>query len=82
MICGFPAVSIKSGSATYAFQNKEKVKEGDIVKVIMNTINGELSFSVNGILYGVACNIPLNTDLSPFVLLRKQGNSIELLNKS
>lgn len=79
LICGYPAVSIKAGSPTYAFKNKEKLKEGDIIEVIMNRINGELSFSVNGILFGVACQIPLDIDLSPFVLLRAQEQSIELL---
>ena len=46
----------------------------------MNTINGELSFSINDINYGVACKIPLNIELSPFVLIRDKGESIELLN--
>lgn len=80
LICGYPAVSIKEGNPTYSLRKKEKLKEGDIIEVIMNLTNGELSFSVNGILYGVACTIPLDIDLSPFILLRAKGQSIELLN--
>ena len=47
----------------------------------MNTINGELSFSVNGINYGIACKIPLDIDLSPFVLIYSKGDAVELLNE-
>ena len=80
IICGYPAVSIKSGFSTCAFQNKSKVKEGDIVKVIVDLIKGELSFAVNDIFYGVGCNIPLDINLSPFVLIYDEGESIELIN--
>ena len=79
LICGYPAISIKAGSPKYVYKNRDKLKEGDIIEVIMNRISGELSFAVNGILYGVGCKIPLDIDLSPFVLLRAQGQSIELL---
>ena len=61
-------------------KEKKKLKEGDIVEVIMNNITGELSFSANDINYGVACKIPLNIDLSPFVGIYVQGSSVELLN--
>ena len=47
----------------------------------MNTINGELSFSINGENYGVACKIELDISLSPFVLINYEGLSIELLNE-
>ena len=47
----------------------------------MNRKNGELSFSVNDNYYWVACKIPLDIDLSPFVLISDQGESIELLSK-
>ena len=77
-ICGSSNISIKSGSPTI-YKGNKKLKEGDIVEVIMNNITGELSFSVNDINYGVACKIPLNIDLSPFVCLYVQGDSVELL---
>ena len=78
-ICGSSNISIQSGSQT-DYKEKKKLKEGDIVEVIMNNITGELSFSVNDINYGVACKIPLNIDLSPFVGIYVQGSSVELLN--
>ena len=81
LICGSLNVSINSGSQTKYKENKGKLKEGDIIEVIMNTINGELSFSINGENYGVACKIELDISLSPFVLINFEGQSIELLNQ-
>ena len=80
LICGYPAVSIKQGNPTYSFKNKSKVKEGDIVEIIVDMIKGELSFTVNDIFYGVGCNIPLDNNLSPFVLIHDEGESIELID--
>ena len=77
-ICGSSNISIKSGSPTN-YKGKKKLKEGDIVEVIMNNITGELSFLANDINYGVACKIPLDIDLSPFVCLYVQGDSVELI---
>ena len=79
-ICSNSSISIKSGSAKDYKVNK-RLKEGDIIEVIMNGENGELSFSVNGENYGVACKIPLDIDLSPVVIIQEQGNSIKLLNE-
>ena len=81
LICGSLNVSINSEYQTKYKENKGKLKEGDIVEVIMNTINGELSFSINGENYGVACKIALDISLSPFVLINSEGQSIELLNQ-
>ena len=78
-ICGGYGLSLKSGSSKDFCGNK-KLKEGDIIEVIMNNINGELSFSVNDFNCGVASTIPLDIDLSPVVLIHDQGDSIELLN--
>ena len=80
LICGYPAVSIKSGSPNWVYQGKSKLKEGDIVEVILDMIKGELSFNVNDTLYGFACKIPMDIDLSPFVLIYDEGESIELIN--
>ena len=80
LICGYPAVSIKSGNPNYVYQGKSKLKEGDIVEVILDMIKGELSFNVNDTLYGFACKIPMDIDLSPFVLIYDEGESIELIN--
>jgi len=81
LICGSLNISINSGSQTKYKENKGKLKEGDIVEVIMNTINGELSFSINGENYGVACKISLDISLSPFVLINYEGHSIELIGE-
>ena len=81
LLCGSLNVSINSGSQTYYKQNLGKLKEGDIVEVIMNTIKGELSFSINGENYGVACKISLDIILSPFILIYYEGDSIELLKE-
>ena len=79
-ICGYSMISIQSGSTTDYNGNKGKLKQDDIVEVIMNTIKGELSFSINDVDYGIACKIPSNMELSPFVSIYDQGESIELLN--
>ena len=81
LICGSLNVSIKSGSQTNYKNNKDILKEGGIVEVFMNTITGELSFSVNGENLGVACKIPLDIDLSPFALIKHEGDSLEILNE-
>jgi len=81
LLCGSLNMSINSGSQTKYKENRGKLKEGDIVEVIMNTINGELSFSINEENYGVACKISLDISLSPFILIYYEGESIELLNQ-
>ena len=80
-ICGFSKVSIKSGSPTEYNGSKGKLKEWDIVEIIMNTKNGELSFGINNVNYGIACKIPLDIDLSPFIDIYNEGEEIELLNE-
>ena len=57
-ICGGYGISLKNCSDTDYCGNKE-LKEGDIIEVIMNNINGELSFSMNNSNCGVAGRIPL-----------------------
>ena len=79
-ICSNSSISIKSGSSKEYKVNK-RLKEGDIIEVILNNKNGELSFSVNEENYGVACKVPLDIDLSPIVIIQEQGNSIKLLNE-
>ena len=48
--------------------------------VVMDTAKCELSFVVNGVNLGVAYNgIPLDKPLVPCVLLRHEGDSVELI---
>ena len=46
-VCSNSKLLIQSGNYSDYNGHKEKQKEGDIIGVIMNNINGELSFSVN-----------------------------------
>ena len=58
----------------------EYVHAGDSVGVVMGTAKGKLSFVVNGVNLGVAYDrIPLDKPLVPCVLLRNNGNSVELI---
>ena len=55
------------------------VHTGDSVGVVMDTVNGELSFIVNGVNLGIAYDgIPLDKPLVPCAILYKQGDSVEL----
>ena len=78
-LCGNSCISIKSGKHTN-YKETRRLNEGEIVEVIVNTKKGELSFAVGEKNYGVACEIPLDIDLSPFVFIYEKGDSIELLN--
>jgi len=56
------------------------IKEGDIIEVIVDRKNGNLSFSLNDINYGIACStIPKDDILYPTVVLFDQGLSVELV---
>ena len=58
----------------------EYVHTGDSVGVVMDTTKGELSFAVNGVNLGVAYEgIPLDKPLVPCVILRCEGDSVELI---
>ena len=55
------------------------VHTGDSVGVVMDTAKGELSFYLNGVNLGVAYKgIPLDKSFVPFVLLKCEGDSVEL----
>ena len=58
----------------------EYVHNGDSVGVVMDTTKGELSFVVNGVNLGVALEgIPLDKPLVPCVVLKREGDSVELV---
>ena len=57
-----------------------KAEEGNIVEIIANLENGELSFSLNGKDLGIFCNnIIKDIDYVPFVDILNEGNEITLL---
>ena len=61
-------------------EDGEYVHEGDSVGVVMDTTKGELSFVVGGVNLGVAYDgIPLDKPLVPCVLLKNDGDSVELI---
>ena len=80
-ICGCSKLSIKSGNEiNYYFKEYKPLKEGDIIEITMNMKIGELSFSVNGINYGIASkNIPIDIELYPIVLINDLQESVEIL---
>ena len=56
------------------------VHTGDSVGVVMDTANGDLSFVLNGVNFGVAYKgIPLDKPLVPCVILGYRGDSVELI---
>lgn len=55
------------------------VNTGDVVSVAIDTIKGELSFTISGVNYGVAYEgIPLDKPLVPCVILRNECDSVKL----
>ena len=57
------------------------LKEGDIIEVIVDMQKGTLSFKINDINYGIACNkIPLNEQLYPVVLINDLNQIVEIID--
>ena len=70
----------KKGSITNYKTNKEKIKKGDIIEVIVDRILGNLSFAVNEVNYGIAfSDIPKDDVLYPTVLLYEKNLNIEII---
>ena len=60
--------------------HQETIKEGDIVEVIVDRVEGNLSFALNNVNFGIACtDIPKDEELYPTVILYEQGLSVELI---
>lgn len=57
-----------------------KPKSKDVICVTMDTSTGTLSFSVNGVDFGVACDeIPTDIDVVPIVLMYQTDDCVELV---
>ena len=56
------------------------LKEGDIIEVIVDMSDRILSFTINGIDYGVAFNdIPVKEKLYPIVLINNINQIVEIM---
>ena len=56
------------------------IKKGDIIEVIVDRKLGNLSYSINGINYELACSeIPKDDILYPIIILFEQGLSVEIV---
>ena len=70
---------LKEKSSNYN-NHKEELKEGDIIEIIVDRKLGNLSFSVNGINFGIACNnIPKDDELYPTVVLYEKDLNVEIV---
>ena len=80
-ICGNSQLSIRSGNSTkYNNNNNGTLNAGDIIEVIADRINGDLSFSVNNKNYGLTnIKIPNNDELYPIVLINDENQSVEII---
>ena len=79
-ICGNSELSIRSGCSTKYNNNNGTLSLGDIIEVIADRINGDLSFSVNNKNYGLTnIKIPNNDELYPIVLINDENQSVEII---
>ena len=72
-------INLEGNCSSYN-DHKEILKKGDIIEVITNRISNQLSFSVNGVNFGIACqNLPKDEELFPTVLLYEKNLNIEIV---
>ena len=73
-------ICLKSNNCTDYNNHSGRLKQGDIVEVIVDRKLGNLSFAVNNINYGIACsNIPKDEILFPTVTIHDQNLSVEII---
>ena len=82
LICGESKINIRNNVKDYINKKENKrIKNNDIIEVILDRQNGNLSFEVNGINYGIACSdIPKEDKLYPVINIFDNNQSIEILN--
>ena len=80
-ICGDSQLLLKSSNLTkYNNKHKEKLNKGDIIEVIVDRKIGNLTFSINGENYGIACSeIPKEDILYPIVMIYVQNQIVEII---
>ena len=78
--CGESKKIIKNKFRIKYNNHTGKLKEGDIVEVIVDRISGNLSFAVNNSDYGIACsNIPEEDILYPIILINDENQIVEII---
>ena len=57
-----------------------KIKNNDIIEILVDRKKGTLSFSINNVSYGIAANnIPKDENLYPVINMYEENQSVELL---
>ena len=70
----------KHNLGVYTAINNHKVKENDIIGIVVDLVKGKLSYSINDTDFGVFCdNINLDIDYVPFIEMIWVGSEITLL---
>ena len=78
--CSNSKLVLLSGNYTLYGKNSKKLKKGDIVEVIVDRKEGNLSFAVNDSDYGIAySNMPKEETLYPIVIILDQNNIVEIV---
>ena len=79
--CGDSIIRLQLKDKDLNYDNhKEKLKEGDIIQVIVDRKKGSLSFAVNDADFGIACStIPKEDELFPTVVLYEKGLKVEII---
>ena len=72
-------LQLKGNELNYNNQ-KQKLKEGDIIQVIVDRKKGNLSFVVNDVDFGIAClTIPKEDELYSTLVLYEKGLKVEII---
>ena len=57
------------------------LKEGDIIEITVDMNRRTLSFKINGIDYGIACDdISINEQLYPIILINDMNQIVEIVD--
>ena len=78
-ICGESSINLRNKVSKCGL-NKERLKSGSIIEVIVDRKNGYLSFVVNGKDCGIVCKeIPKDEVLYPFVSMYDSEQTVEIV---
>ena len=72
-------LNLKGKSLNYN-EHKETLKKDDIIEINIDRISNKLSFSVNNVNFGIACeNLPKDEELYPIILLYEINLNVEIV---